>query len=113
MCNDTLPNCTRYFFVCIDVRWRLRKLSDHTLFRLYDVNQRLHSLQTIVIVPDSPSGVRTPPNTREETLVVLTSGVTAINRVSHNEDNGHLESKKSQKENNDQLLRIKRTIDNI
>ena len=43
----------------------------------------------------------------------VTSGITAINRVSHNEDNGHLENKKSPKENNDQLLRIKRTIDNI
>ena len=31
--------------------------SDHTLFRLYAVNKRLHSLQTIVIVQDSPSAV--------------------------------------------------------
>ena len=65
------------------------------------------------MVPDPPSGVQTRPNAREETLVVLTSGVTAINRVSHNENNGLLENKKNQKENNDQRLRIKRTIHNV
>ena len=49
------------------------------------------------MVPDPPSGVQTRPNAREETLVVLTSGVTAINRVSHNENNGLLENKKIKK----------------
>ena len=92
MCDDALPNASSL------------AISLSVLMSASDVNQRLHSLQTIVIVPDSPSGVRTRPNAREETLVVLTSGVTAINRVSHDEDIGLLESRTSQKKNNDQLL---------
>ena len=51
---------------------------NHSPFRFDDVNQGLNTLQSIVIVPHSATGVRTSPNTWEITLVVLSSGITAI-----------------------------------
>ena len=72
MCNDTLPNASA-LAISLSVLMSARDFGNFqiTPFSGFKMTIRLAE--------------RTRPNAREETLIVLTSVETAINRVSHNE----------------------------
>ena len=79
----TCSQCVCYLVIVVDVDQCVRKLANDTSLGFDDVNQGLHTFQSIVVVPHPAIGVRACPNAWEIALVVLASCITAVDGVPH------------------------------